>query len=174
MNAKQRKHTSCTVNPTDSGLRAQVPRCASTYLVSHNWESENHPDNDEGTKLKWLQNIKAHLRIQDEGEIWIWLDFFSIPRKNRFDQHKATMSLPHYTQLCTSILPLVRDARRWTELYDKQPSGFVTDLGFTARGDINTYYKRGWYQPETKVPFHLKCGISTNATRLTRKRAASK
>ena len=60
MNAKQRKHT-CTVNPTDSGLRAQVPRCASTYLVSHNWESENHPDNDEGTKLKWLQNIKAHL-----------------------------------------------------------------------------------------------------------------
>ena len=123
--------------------------------MSHNWESDDHPDNDEGTKLKWLQNIKGHLRIHSDREIWVWFDFFSIPRKNRQDQHKAIMSLPHYTQLCTRILPLVRDARKWKQLYNKEPSGLVTDRGFSVRGDINTYYQRGWYQPKTKIPFHF-------------------
>ena len=118
-----------------------MPHGASTYFVSQNWEREDHPDNDEGTKLAWLKNIKAHLRIHPEREIWIWFDIFSIPQRNRDDQKKAISSLPHYTQLCTRILPLVRDARRWVELYNKKPSELIPG---TVRGDINTYYERGW------------------------------
>ena len=91
---------------------SEEPNSAHTFFVSQNWEEDNHPDNDEGTKLAWLKNINPHLRIRSGREIWIWLDYYSIPRKNRQDQLKAIMSLPHYMQLCTSILPLVRDARR--------------------------------------------------------------
>ena len=71
-----------------------MPNGAFTYLVSHNWESDDHPDNDEGTKLRWLKNIKPHLRIQDNHEIWIWLDVFSTPQKERREQIKAISSLP--------------------------------------------------------------------------------
>ena len=126
-----------------------MPHSASTYFVSQNWESDNHPDNDEGTKLSWLKNVKGHFRIHSDREIWIWFDIFSIPQKNRADQNKAISSLPHYTQLCTRILPLVRDAHRWEELYNKKPSELYRDG--PARGDINTYYQRGWCQPETNV-----------------------
>jgi hypothetical protein len=129
-----------------------VPRGSSTYFVSHNWESEDHPDNEQGTKLSWLHNIKGHLRIQGTREIWIWFDFFSIPQKNKIDQHKAITSLPYYTQLCTRIVPLVRDTRRWEQLYNTQPTQLLSGQ---IRGDINTYYERGWYQPKTKVPFHF-------------------
>ena len=147
-----------------------MPRGSSTYFVSHNWESADHPDNDKGTKLAWLKNIKGHLRIHTDREVWIWFDYFSVPQKNRDDQNKAIMSLPHYTQLCTRILPLVRDARRWEELYNTKPSERIpgwsewsTNQPTTSalalapapapavRGDINTYYQRGWCQAETKI-----------------------
>ena len=118
-----------------------MPNGASTYFVSQNWESNDHPDNDEGTKLKWLKKVKPHLRIHSEREIWIWMDIFSIPQKDRDDQRKAIISLPHYTQLCTRILPLVRDANRWEELYNKPPSKLYSGQ---VRGDIETYYQRGW------------------------------
>ena len=48
-----------------------MPNGASTYFVSQNWESNDHPDNDEGTKLKWLKKVKPHLRIHSEREIWM-------------------------------------------------------------------------------------------------------
>ena len=92
--------------------------------------------------------MKAHLRIHSNHEIWIWFDVFSIPRKDRREQIRAISSLPHYTQLCTRILPLVRDALRWEELYNKQPSQLITGI---ARGDIHTYCQRGWCRPETKI-----------------------
>ena len=75
--AKSHESDSLTV------LLTQVPNGAFTYLVSHNWESADHPDNDEGTKLRWLKNMKAHLRIHSSHEMWIWFDVFSIPRKDR-------------------------------------------------------------------------------------------
>ena len=129
-----------------NGLCSQVPSGAFTYFVSQNWELDDHPDNDEGTKLAWLKNIKGHLRIHSDREIWIWLDIISIPQNNRADQKKAISSLPHYTQLCTRILPLVRDARRWEQLYNKPASVLFT--GGPPRGDINTYYQRGWCRLE--------------------------
>ena len=97
------------------------------------------------TKLRWLKNIKAHLRIQNDREIWIWFDIFSIPQKNRVDQTKAISSLPHYTQLCTRILPLVRDARNWERLYNTPASAYPDGQ---VRGDVNTYYERGWCRLE--------------------------
>ena len=133
-------------------LLIQVPNSAFTYLVSHNWESADHPDNNEGTKLRWLKNMKAHLGIHTSHEMWIWFDVFSIPRKDRQEQIKAISSLPHYAQLCTRILPLVRDVRRWEELYSKSPSQLITGM---ACGDINTYYQRGWCRPEIKITVHL-------------------
>ena len=143
----QSQDIECTVDRTDSQLRTQAPRGSSTYFVSHDWESDDHPDNDEGTKLAWLQMVKSHLRIFSDREIWIWLDFFSIPQKNRHDQNKAILSLPHYTQLCTRILPLVRDADRWEELYNKQPSEIMQGI---VRGDIGTYYQQGWCDPKNQ------------------------
>ena len=135
----------------DSYPYCQVPSGAFTYFVSQNWEREDHPDNDEGTKLAWLKNCKRHLHIHGDREIWVWFDIFSIPQKNREDQKKAISSLPHYTQLCSRILPLVRDARLWYFLYDKNPS----ELGpGVVRGDINTYYQRGWCRPETNIDTH--------------------
>lgn len=113
--------------------------------MSQNWETDPHPDNDLSTKLRWLKNIKAHLSIPYAREIWIWFDIFSIPQKNRVDQTKAISSLPHYTQLCTRILPLVRDARNWEKLYNKPASVYP---GGQARGDVNTYYERGWCRLE--------------------------
>ena len=127
-------------------LHPQVPNGAFSYFVSQNWESENYPDNDEGTKLIWLKNMKAHLRIQDSREIWVWFDIYSIPQKDKRGQKKAIASLPHYTQLCTRILPLVRDVGRWAQLYNKSAS--VLYEGGPTRGDINTYYQRGWCRLE--------------------------
>ena len=114
--------------------------------MSQNWELENHPDNDEGTKLAWLKNMKSHLCIPSDREIWIWFDIYSIPQKNKREQKKAISSLPHYTQLCTRILPLVRDGSRWAQLYNKPAS--VLYEGGPTRGDINTYYQRGWCRLE--------------------------
>merc|ERR1719198_48086 len=71
---------------------------------------------------------------------------FSIPQKTKREQQKAISSLPHYAQLCTRILPLVRDVSRWEQLYNKPASVLYT--GGPPRGDINTYYQRGWCRLE--------------------------
>ena len=143
---------------------SQVPNGAFTYFVSQNWESVDHPDNDEGTKLRWLKNMKGHLHIHDDREVWIWFDIYSIPQGNRADQTKAINSLPNYTQLCSRIIPLVRDASKWKELYNKEPSVLFNGSG-TVRGDINTYYDRGWRGLETKVNLFGRKNSATPPTR---------
>ena len=137
---------SIKLQTTDSKLSSQIPNGAFTYFVSQNWEQRKHPDNDEGTKLAWLKNLKGHLRIGSDRELYVWFDIYSIPQRNRVDQTKAISSLPRYTQLCTRILPLVRDARRWEELYNK-PASVLYDNG-PPRGDVNTYFDRGWCRLE--------------------------
>ena len=127
-------------------FHSQVPNGAFSYFVSQNWESRNNPDNDEGTKLAWLKNIKAHLCIKSNREVWIWFDIYSIPQKDKRAQKRAVASLPYYAQLCTRILPLVRDVGRWAQLYNKPAS--VLYEGGPPCGDINTYYQRGWCRLE--------------------------
>ena len=64
---------------------------------------------------------------------------------NRSDQTKAISSLPHYTQLCSRILPLVRDHARWAQLHQTPCSEMP---GGRPRGDIATYWSRGWCRLE--------------------------
>ena len=47
------------------------PAC---YFISQNWESPDHPDNNRLTKLKMLQNLRSHVGIDEDREVWIWFD----------------------------------------------------------------------------------------------------
>lgn len=125
---------------------SRTPDGASTYFVSQTWEATDgsHPDNERNTKLRWLQNIKSNMRLQKGREVWIWFDIFSIPQKSRTLQARAVRSLPYYTQLCSRVVPLVRLATSWKQLYSEE----CPLVGNLPRGDESTYWTRGWCRLE--------------------------
>jgi hypothetical protein len=92
------------------------------------------PDNHRRTKLRWVQNIRKHLNLaggstlvdrsnlppngfDDEEEVYIWWDWFSVPSRDPVTRQMALYSLPFYIQTCRNFVPLVRSAERWQELY---------------------------------------------------------
>ena len=56
---------------------SRAPSGAFTFFISQNWESPNSPDNVLQTKLRWLKNLRQHLSIPNDIEVWIWWDFIS-------------------------------------------------------------------------------------------------
>ena len=81
---------------------SRMPAPSHSFFVSQNWEGSvgtgpfnqgKHPDNDLNTKLLWIQNIKKHLHIAADQEIWIWWDGISVPQINIENQGKAVKSL---------------------------------------------------------------------------------
>ena len=90
----------------------------------HIRESRTGPDNVLNSKLRWLQNLKRHLNIDTQHELWIWLDLICVPQANRENQKKAIASLCYYANLCSRFIPLVRDKNEWIELYGDDCAGF--------------------------------------------------
>ncbi|KAJ8605842.1 hypothetical protein CTAYLR_000515 [Chrysophaeum taylorii] len=118
------------------------PNPALTYFVSHNWESPGGPDNPRNTKLEWLKRVRTHLCLPPTvNEVWIWLDFVSIPQKPSSSSEKdnAVASLCYYVNLCSRFIPLVRDHDVWRDLYGEDIS---------REGQIQTYLGRGWCRLE--------------------------
>ena len=127
-----------------------APNSAFTYFISQNWETfgaSPHPDNARHTKLRWLKNMRRHMRIPAAvDEVWIWWDLVSVPqaRANRREQLNAIHSLCYYAQLCSRFIPLVRDERAWLELYGESLKNPV----FPTAGTLETYAARGWCRLE--------------------------
>lgn len=97
--------------------RSRRPSCAFTYFISHNWDQDDFPDNPCNTKLRWLKQLRSHLNLKDDSEVWLWWDYISIPQKNRERQILAISSIVYYVHLCSRFLPLVRDEDEWRALY---------------------------------------------------------
>ncbi len=121
------------------------PSPAHCYFISQNWESPDHPDNNRLTKLKMLQNLRSHVGIDGDREVWIWFDIFSIPQANRKMQLLAIDSIQYYSALISRFIPLVRDADTWREEYQEEPS---KTFDGAPRGTLETYQSRGWCRLE--------------------------
>ena len=124
-----------------------APSCAYTFFISQNWENRNSPDNNEGTKLKWLKNMKTHLKVNADNECWIWWDLICVPQHNRELQKKAIASLAYYATLCSRFIPLVRDRKEWEKLYEDR-SSFDQSQSTLPAGTLETYLRRGWCRVE--------------------------
>ena len=124
-----------------------APSCAYTFFISQNWETRNSPDNSEGTKLRWLKNMKTHLKVNVDNECWIWWDLICVPQHNRELQKRAIASLAYYATLCSRFIPLVRDRKAWEKLYEDRDS-FDQDQSTLPSGTLETYLRRGWCRVE--------------------------
>ena len=51
-------------------FKSRRPARSHTYFVSHNWDSKEHPDNEQATKLRWLRGLHKHLNIPETTELW--------------------------------------------------------------------------------------------------------
>jgi len=87
---------------------SRAPSSSHTYFISQNWEGAlgsgpgeigKHPDNSLNTKLFWLSNIKKHLHIPKETNVWIWIDVCSVPQTDKIAQRLAVSSLCYYCQV---------------------------------------------------------------------------
>ena len=105
-------------------METRVPSSSHTFFVSQNWEGAlgtgpngagQHPDNAMNTKLRWLKNLKIHMRIPDGMEIWIWWDGISVPQIDKEAQRRAVASLCFYCQLCTRLVGAYADGPRKRE-----------------------------------------------------------
>ena len=94
------------------------------------------------TKLQWLKNVRAHLRIPDDIEVWIWWDFISIPQKERNLQLRAIASLPYYANICSRFIPMVRDPEHWVRMYG------TSEEDNLPSGTLAVYLSRGWCRLE--------------------------
>ena len=125
-----------------------TPASAFTYFISQNWETFGdapHPDNARNTKLEWLKNLPAHMKLPPTVlEVWCWWDLICVPQRSATEQGKAIASLCCYAQLCSRFVPLVRDAHAWMRLYGED----ITDSKFPTSGAISTYIDRGWCRLE--------------------------
>lgn len=124
-----------------------APSPAHTYFISQNWESEDHPDNNLGTKLAFLKNLLAHCSIEHGREIWIWFDIFSIPQADRKLQLRAIDSIQFYSSLISRFIPLVRDPDCWRLTHGCEPSR-MAGPSTPVRGSLETYQSRGWCRLE--------------------------
>ena len=126
-----------------------APSSAFTYFISQNWETYGdspHPDNKRNTKLRWLQNIKKHVKVPSTvTDLWIWWDLISVPQRNHAEQVAAVSSLCYYAQLVSRFIPLVRSEREWLALYPEDISDPKPSL---KCGTISTYASRGWCRLE--------------------------
>ena len=136
----------------------------SFLTMFHIRESRTGPDNVLNSKLRWLQNLKRHLNIDTQHELWIWLDLICVPQANRENQKKAIASLCYYANLCSRFIPLVRDKNEWIELYGEHenaclPKGTLEVRARRAlkmRSRITRFYRvraqvylsRGWCRLE--------------------------
>ena len=132
--------------------------------ISQNWENRNSPDNNEGTKLKWLKNMKTHLKVNADNECWIWWDLICVPQHNRELQKKAIASLAYYATLCSRFIPLVRDRKEWEKLYedrssfdecvractaflDERPNRAALLVGVRSMRRLNAHHYSCWHSP---------------------------
>ena len=119
---------------------SRSPARSHTYFVSHNWDHDDHPDNEHSTKLRWLQNLNKHLSIPEETDIWLWWDYLSVPQKDEKKKRLAIESINSYATLCSRFLPIVRDADEWENIYGTPPNGG----GEAMRGSLEAYQRRTW------------------------------
>ena len=112
-------------------METRVPSSSHTFFVSQNWEGAlgtgpngagQHPDNAMNTKLRWLKNLKQHMRIPDSMEVWIWWDGISVPQIDKQAQRRAVASLCFYCQLCTRFVGAYTDGTRKREEEEEKPS----------------------------------------------------
>ena len=98
-------------------LGSRNPSPSHSYFISQNWEGAKgsandtlvkmHPDNAMNSKLRWLQNLKRHLSVPEETEVWIWWDGISVPQRDRDAQRRAVGSLCFYCQVRPSALSYI-------------------------------------------------------------------
>jgi len=142
----------------------RAPSPSHTYFISQNWEGAlgsgpggqgKHPDNSLNTKLLWLKNIKKHLHIPQDVNVWIWIDVCSVPQTDKIAQRKAVSSLCYYCQLCTRFMPLVRNEAVWRQLHSATEAELDAAAGKEGEtcctlpaGNLEAYAGRGWCRVE--------------------------
>ena len=156
--------------------RSRTPSPSHTYFISQNWEGAlgtgpnglgKHPDNALNTKLLFLKNLKKHLNVPTEIEIWIWWDGISVPQVDKVQQARAVKSLCYYCQVCTRFMPLVREAEGWKQLHTKAenqldataPPGSESAATLPS-GELDAYASRGWCRLELIAAFCPKRTLS--------------
>ena len=121
-------------------FKSRSPARSHTFFVSHNWDSKEHPDNEQATKLRWLQGLHKHLNIPETTDLWLWWDILSVPQKNERNKNLAIESINAYATLCSRFLPIVRDANEWEEMYGSDEGSDHRAM----RGSLQAYQNRAW------------------------------
>mmetsp|Transcript_48056 Transcript_48056/g.104651 ORF Transcript_48056/g.104651 Transcript_48056/m.104651 type:complete len:643 (-) Transcript_48056:465-2393(-) len=112
------------------------------FFVSQVWLSKSHPDGEDDSgnpKLKWFQTVAPSLLggASRAGDIFVWMDIFSIPQRSKEYQLKALQSLPSFAFLTGDFIPLVPNADA-----------------------VKAYLRRGWCQVE------CACALTPKLTQL--------
>ena len=102
-------------------------------FVSHQWLSDNAPDPD-GHQFKIILEVCAMLCVKlgvAISDLYIWIDYCSIPQANKTLQFYAISSLPIYAS-CVRYFLVVAPP--------------VAHAHHGRMCDVETYKKRGWYR----------------------------
>jgi len=75
-------------------------RCCARFVTTLIWLLINYDRclSQMNSKLLWLQNLKQHLAVPPETELWIWWDGISLPQRDLGSQRRAVGSLCFYCQ----------------------------------------------------------------------------
>jgi len=102
-----------------------------TVFISHQWLGFGAPDPENIHYKAILASVKklAKEELLDEAQVYIWLDYCSIPQANSFMQAMAIDSLGVYASACRYFVVIA-------------PQAMHRDKGILC--DHDTYAKRGW------------------------------
>lgn len=104
-----------------------------TAFVSHQWTGFSHPDHT-GVQYKSMVTACSAIRDHLNHDLrWVWVDYFSIPQRNRDQQQVAIDTLAVYAAHSAVFLAAV-------------PSCSHAELG--ARVDAGSYMGRAWCRLE--------------------------
>jgi len=97
-------------------------------FISHRWLSDDHPDDDENSKMQHLHQ----LAVDNPEFLYFWIDYMCVPQDNKAEQAKAILSLPHYIKRCGTLITL---------------------CGNSGRSKLDVYKRRGWCRLEQLSTF---------------------
>ncbi|KAH8094224.1 hypothetical protein JL720_4217 [Aureococcus anophagefferens] len=125
-----------------------APNSAFTYFISQNWETfgeSPHPDNARHTKLRWLKNMRRHMRIPAAvDEVWIWWDLVSVPQARANRRSSSTRSTRSATTPSSAAA-----SSRWSATSAWLALGeSLKNPVFPTAGTLETYAARGWCRLE--------------------------
>jgi len=114
---------------------AEFIRVHPTAFFSHQWLSRSHPDPD-GRQYELMLDASrrlCELEGVSEESLFVWIDYSSIPQRNKHMQRMSISTLGVYASLCKYFVVVA-------------PECIHADT--RRRCDATTYRKRGWCRLE--------------------------